>query len=262
MSSQKKLERIDKFLLGEMEEKELEEFRQELASDPELASEVKLQEVVFQAVTDKESAGFQELLNEIRQERSEIAKTRQAKTIRFPVRRALAIAATVLLVAIAGIFLYKSQVQPARSESLFAAYFEAPAVKDILNPALISRSRDGGEPPAPGDEQLLEVAKLYENKEYPSALDELEAIDPGSLDNPSDYHYLAGILYLIDGQPEQALANFDRATSGFPDGRAWYQALALLKLGRMEEAGRKLEQLAGYGNPWREKAERILEGLD
>lgn len=264
MSSQEKLERIDKFLLGEMEQEEMEEFQREMESNPALASEVKLQKVVFHSVTDKEAARFQELLGEIEQEREKAPEKGAAKTIRFAFRKTVSIAAAIALVVAAGVYLFKSQVQPARPGSLFAAYFEIPPIEDIVDPALISSVRDRGEQPLPDSESqpLLEVAKLYKNKEYHTALEKLEAIDPGSLENPSNYYYLAGILCLIDGRAEEALANFENVASGFPDGRAWYQALALIKLGRMEEAGRKLEQLVGYANPWREEAERILEGLN
>lgn len=263
MINQDRSELIDKYLLGGLEGKELEDFQRALESDPEFAADVKVQETIFQAATDKDAMQFQDMLAEIQAEKDAEEKTAPSRIIRLPVRRLIAVAASIALLFLAGYFFFREQLVPSSPESLFATYFEAPRAEDFMDPAIISSMARGEEGAglSPVELSLKEMADLYKDGQYVAALDKLEAINPEDLKNQPNFHYMAGVIYLVNDRPEESLSSFEKIGFGYQDGKNWYEALALLKLNRAEEARSRLEALLGASNPWQKKAKRLLRKL-
>lgn len=147
------------------------------------------------------------------------------------------------------------------------AYEEAKALLD----ARIFHPWEGGEGKVPAQYQIarVELAKKYLNgKQYKEALALLEEclvypphFGEGKLDGAqeNDFYYFMGCAYDGMGEKEMAVACWEKAVIGLTEPAAamyyndqkpdkiFYQGLALLKLGRKDEANSRFHKLVSYG---------------
>ena len=227
-------------------------------ADPEFAAEVKLQQTIFEAVTEKDVLDFRDTLDEIQREKDGIETSNNARVIRMLPRRILAIAATILILVIGGIFVLRKLFGPPNPEELYASYFEIPIVEDIMDPAVF-RSRIEEQEPGTIDsieQNMLSIRDLFNSGQYANALNKLESTRTPRREKNSNFHFMAGILYLINERPQDALNSFERVTGIYQEDKKWYEAMAFLKLPTIKRGpkqigriSRERQSLAKKSNP-------------
>lgn len=257
MAEQEKLERIERYLLGEMEELELQDFNRVLSEDQGLAADVELQRAIMEAVREEELHRFQQTLGEIQEEKDNLQK----RTRRFSIPRSLAIAASLAALVVAAYFIYRSLNTAPSPQELFAQYFEIPDAEDILPPETPGRGERGAITNGSPDDGWSRAKALFREKQYAAALNQLHQVPPPKGPLSSDYYFQLGILLLINGQPEQALQSWQEIKPAHSSALKWYQVMALLQLGRGPEAKAMLRELAQVENPWQEPAAELLKKM-
>lgn len=257
MASQEKLERIERYLLGEIEGKDLEEFDQALSEDQGLATEVELQRAIMEAVREKDIYRFQQTLKEIQDEKDKSQKGNR----RFFIPPYLTIAASLAVLVLAAYFIYRSLNTPPSSQELFAQYFEIPDAEDILPPEPSSRGEDSTMADNPPEDGWSLAKDLFRDKQYAAALQQLRGVSPPEGPANAEYYFQLGILFLINGQPGQALQSWGQLEPGHSYALKWYKAMAFLQLERKLEARGVLRELAQVENPWQEQAAELLGKL-
>jgi len=255
---------IDKYLDGELEGKELEQFEEALKNDPKLAARVKLHRRLPEAIMEKDIVELEDSLKAIFEESKEqVIESPKPKI--FPLRRILAIAASVVILVVAGWLIYQNnQIQT--PEQLFADYMSPPST---IAPAQF-RSSD------PSDKNQIEqeikkaweqADQFYGQQNTAEALKKLQIIqelDPEfEVQSRSAYFYALGLVQLQNNTPQEALKAFDQIDSNdYKESVQWYRALTLLILPeRSKEAIPMLEDISTSNHPKKEEASKLLKEL-
>lgn len=254
MASQEKLERIERYLLGEMEGKELQDFDRALSADRSLANEVELQRAIMEAVREEDIGRFQQTLREIQAEKNQSQSGRR----RFSIPRYLYIAASLAVLLLAAYFIYRWLNAPPSPQELFAQYFEIPDAEEILPPEPSSRGEDSTMADNPLEDGWSRAKDLFRTEQHAAALNQLRGVSPPEGPAKTEYYFQLGILFLINGQPEQALESWERLEPDNSYTLKWYKAMAFLRLERRSEVKGMLRELALVENPWQEQAAELL----
>lgn len=249
MTAEERSERIEQYLQGQLTPAEATAFEMEMQADPTLAEEVALERDLLDYMKETDVRAFRATVQQVRQQK------REARIISLAGRRTWALAASILVLIVAGYFVLDRVLAPTPQE-LYQAYFETPAAEEFMDPAIF-RSRDGASEKE-GLQGLEKMAELYRNGQYAEALAAMQAIEPAET---AAHAYQLGVLYLVNNQPEPALQALETGEAANPDGARWYQALALLKLNRPAEARALLEQLRTETSIWGEEATALLRKL-
>lgn len=252
MTAEEKSERIEQYLQGRLSKAEADAFETEMLADPALADEVALERDLLESLTETDVHTFRATVETIHRQKQE------AQIIPFVSRRRWILAASVLALVVAGYFVVDGLLTPSPG-ALYQAYFEAPAAEEFMSP-VVFKVRDEEETAVftPKEQALRKVADLYREKNYAVALTAMQAIEP---ENAAAHAYQLGVLYLVNGQPEEALEQFALGESANRTGAIWYRALALLQLDRPAEAREQLEKLRGQTSTWSDKVEKVLKKL-
>jgi len=255
MTEEEKYDWIEKYLAGDLSGAELEKFKEQL-EDPLFREEVRLHQELAEAVDEEDVAALEGNLSKIiREERKN-----EARTILF-LRRGLMLAAGVLILILAGIFLSRNFLNNPSADRLYSTYIkELPTdLRNDIN--LRSREGDTGTDRSPIDEAFYEA---YAQGNYAEALSVLQALperDSTLLDRiPGTYHYLRGLTLLQMDRFPSAIQSFEKVTTGQQTEKAaWFKALALLKTeGFSDNAREAFGAIAGSSNPENDKARKIL----
>ncbi len=241
----KNIEKIDRYLNGQFSTEEKTVFEKELASDDSLARQVELIKAARNTIIH---AGRADLKNKFDQFEKEIAP---------PVRRIvpfrwMAVAAAILALAVAGIWLMKNNA-PADPQQLFTDHFEA-----YRNPILIRSGEN-----IAGNNWRLAV-QAYAKEAYKVAAPLFQQSLNDSLTIPYLAHFYRGVSLLAQEQSDAAAAipEFDQVLAVDNDYRQqamWYKGLALLKLNRVGEAEKLFADLLKEGDYKMEEVRGILE---
>jgi len=245
-------QQIDQFILGRMNKKDAADLQEYLAKDAELSSEVSKRKKLAGGVKAYGRKQLKESLKAIHAEEiinTKAPVTTEAKT--RSLRTYLAIAASILVLAVAGFWLLNQNTLSNPSE-LAEAYFE--------NPSIAFAQRDTG------DEQLLVIERLFKEKKYTEAIPLLETqferLDP----DPSDLLLAVGISKMKSDDPAGAIQYFNQIIESkdfnFSDEAKWYLALSHLQLDDTNAAKKVLEDLTQNKNVNHfDEAIKILEKI-
>lgn len=249
MTAEERSERIEQYLQDRLSPTQRTAFEAEMLADPTLADEVALERDLLEFMKETDVQAFRATVAKVHQQK------REARIIPLAGRRTWALAASVLVLVVAGYFVLDRLLAPS-PQDLYLAYFETPAAAEFMDPAIL-RSRDGASEKQ--DLQGLEkVAALYRDGQYPEALAAMQAVEPA---DAAAHAYQLGVLYLVNDQPVAALKELETGAAANPDGARWYRALALLQLDRPAEAREPLEELRAGSSIWREEAAVLLRKL-
>lgn len=252
MTAEERSERIERYASGQMTGAEAVAFETEMAADSAMAEEVALERDLLESLTETDVHTFRATLADVRRQK------REARIIPLASRRRWALAASFLVLVIAGYFVVDSVRTPS-PESLYQAYFKAPEAEEFMAPVTFqSRTDEKTADFTPEEQALRHVAELYRNRQHAEALATMRAIEPS---DEEAHAYQLGVLYLVNGQAEAALEQLARGEGANPDGAWWYQAMALLELDRPMEARARLERLVESSSPWRAQAKKLLRRL-
>jgi hypothetical protein len=118
MSKQKKYELIEAYLGGDLDEKQKKGFEKEIASDKDLANEVKLHKKIQADIGDPKKRALRGILAELRLEYSKSAIPDNVRQLQPPrnIRRILSIAASVTILGMA--FWYFLLKDPAEQQQI------------------------------------------------------------------------------------------------------------------------------------------------
>ncbi len=242
------VDRIIQYLSGELTPDEKGAFEKELQSSIELREELKTVSAAYNLIRDqlwkRDEASFRRKLQEVMEKPP--ASTGSSAARRKPVWHfllPLAAALAMLLV----IFLVKPE-----KERIFSHFFDP--LEDPVILALNQESRGGAEP----------GIALYNSGAYQKSLELLSEIIVKDPENQ-----VAILFYLLasmeTGREGEALKRIETLETDptYQTGQAlcWYSSLALLKLGRVEEAAAALSPLIKQPGPYRTDARRMQKML-
>ncbi len=235
------LDKIQKYLDGQLSEQDRKDFEDRLADDSVLAGEVRVYQELDLAL---EGAGADAFRSEIDQ--WEKASTTEKKIV--PLRRFLSIAAALVLLVAASLFILLPSGQSA--QEIFATYYDP--YEDLIT------ARD-----SKSSAVLNQAMAAYNQEEFATAESQLRAyLDAGG-------EHLGAKLYLAISQLEQGkinevIPNLNALLNHPQYGQQsrWYLGLAYLKDGKITEAREILSSIAEDNQHYQqEKAQDILKRL-
>ncbi|MBR9920357.1 MAG: tetratricopeptide repeat protein [Bacteroidetes bacterium] len=236
MEPEKKYELIEKHLAGTLSETEENAFRRMLESEPGLANEVKLHQRLDQVLAGDRIHAFREKLKQTDRAWKKPEEAKKMYIRRKPKRSQLAIAATIVLLLAASLYLLLKPGSDG-TDSLYAANF-AP-YEMVLN-------QRGAADESPRKQLEAQAVSAYENQQFDQAAQafaSLQEIAPN--EDPFQFYYCLSVL--ASGQPDKAIPGLELlsedSNSLFQEQSRWYLALAYLKNGQLEQAKSSLAQI-------------------
>lgn len=225
---EKNIDLIEAFAKGELSESDLADFERKRATDADFASEVADYLLIINEIRTGEQRAFHHKLkgweNEIEGQES------KGKVI--PIRRILSIAATLLIVALAGGYAIFKNLPVHVNDELFAKYFQP--YDDVIT------ERSAEESP------LQQGMNLYNQGKYAMAIPYFEAFLKEKPTEAAAQLYL-GISYLADNKTDSAkdlFENLIRNDRGlYKEIAEWNMALIYLKSNDIEALKKSLQQI-------------------
>ena len=174
------------------------------------------------------------------------AQKEKGRFIAWPFYRMMALAASIVLIAVVGVWLYQT-----REEDLFEKYY-AP------NKSL-SFSQPRGD--ASAYDIKMNALREYKNHQPKTAI---QTLDTAFAMNPNDEEalFLAGLCYLEAREFYKSLEEFNKIKDNQDDAVLWYKALAYLGAGNNDQAKNILSRLAeSQSSPYAKRAAELIKKL-
>ena len=258
MSSQPQAEnrwnQIDRYVNGEMVEKERDLFEQRMREHAELAQQVHLHRDMLLGM---EYYFMQQLKEQL------ALSDHKKKPFNWPLF--LKIAAAVLLVAgLAGVAYYYTQ-RPADPQQLFQTYFEA--YPNTLTQINRSEASPGEASPGDSSNKIDSAMRDYERGNFSQAAATLnEALSSANItdDQRTALMFYRGVTNLQLGNVRQAradLAEVIQSDTLLTEPATWYTGLSYLQDKNVAEAKRILAQLREAQGDYAEQAAKLLDDL-
>ncbi|MCB0629814.1 MAG: tetratricopeptide repeat protein [Lewinella sp.] len=218
------IDKIEKYLSGDMAGEERQSFEAEVAANPALADEVDLLRLAREAVELQIGDNLRQQFQEWDQSATQSTTSTEAKVVqmkpRTTLRRVLAIAATVLLLLSAGSFWYAND------------QYAADAIAGDLYESIATTRR-----PNSSEDTLEKAIAAIMDKNYAEADQLLQTIQPNDL-KYTDARYYLGHSYYQQGQYNEAiniLQNLgDNADINLSESADWLRVLSYLELGQTD----------------------------
>lgn len=267
MDADSYFEQIEQYLSGQMPPEERTTFEQALENDPILAERVAIERALLKTLQEEDVRSFRTSLQKA------LESYQGKKTVpkgMSPVYKSVSIAAS-LLVLITVIWWWQTNSSDKGSEELGTAYLaELDPGIDSQNIALRSESEKDST-----DLQFLQryslewkkLDSLYTSGEYHKSLSQLQVVN--ALDTTFsiitrqewDFYYAMCQMHL--GENEKAIELFKGVQRPFLEKATFFQAIALLRLGRSADARLVLESIAtAQSHFYKKAAERIIAEMD
>lgn len=228
-----------------MSDTEQATFEQRLVNEPDLRTEVELHQGVMGVAGD---SGLQNLFGALEKADQSFEHKRSAKVLKFNYRRLLSVAAAILLLLGALLWIFESEPS---SEALYATHFE-PYIM-VLN------QRTGSEE----NVLLKQATSAYSEGNYSASADsflQLAEEKPGNL----SYRFYRGISLLAANKTSEAIPILEEISrSGNPsfgEQSRWYLALAYLQAGDTVNAKNTLLEIKEEALKY-EEAQEILGSI-
>lgn len=249
---EKRFEKMENYLLGQLSAEEAATFEQEMAADEAFRQEVEQHKKLIGAI---EAEGVRQLLEQIHEEHFAEGNTEKAtaKVVDFKPhkwRNVLAIAASVSLLLVAGWWVFTQQATP--QQKLYANYFDpAEGLPTTLG--------------ATDDPRFAEGMVSYKLGNYAEALAFWQPLLETGTANDT-LNYFAGVALLAGQQPAQAIERLQpiaqQPQSAYQTDAQWYLALAYLLEGQQATAREMLQELSSGQHTYTQKSREILQKMD
>jgi len=238
------IELIEAYLRGTLDGQALAAFQKRRQDDPEFDREIIDYSRIINQIQTTQEKNF---INKLKHWDSEIENRQEAKVI--PLRTILSIAASVLLIALVGLYLFRNNHPD--HEQLFQQYFQP--YENVI-------SERSGE-----NNNQQRGMELYDQKKYDEAIIQLKLALSKDSDNPSLKCYL-GIAYLAGGYSQEAKTIFETMIHDdhqlFREVAEWNLALTHLKLDNETSLKKTLEGIVDQNDhQYREQAADLLRQL-
>ncbi|MGK7397261.1 MAG: tetratricopeptide repeat protein [Candidatus Cyclobacteriaceae bacterium M3_2C_046] len=244
------IDKIERYLNGEMDRSEKETFEAALQNDKSLAESVTLHQETMHGINQFFAHQLKQSLQKAEKDLADQPDDQRLGGRGKKMYWWMGLAAS-LLVGIVLIFLFNQK--PVHQE-IFATYY-----RPYLN--LVSPLERSGES---AEEFNQDPFKLYESGDFEQAIDLFEKLkNEGTVGN--EHLFYLGLSYLETDQVDEAVENLllvAQRNEGFlANPSQWYLALAYVKAEQLQAAQEAFEELAGYSNEYQDQAKEILERL-
>lgn len=236
------IEVVKKYLSGELTTDERSFLDKRLQEDTVLKKEFGLYKTMVIAMEEHYDEALKETLK-----KEDINKTKKNRSIFVPLMVAASVV-TILIVSYA-FFKYSKVTSP---QELYSEYYKPyyNVIDDYKRGSDLTTSE-------------TEAFKLYEQKEYESAI---KAFENGLSGNPENTPLLfyGGLSYLAVEKPDEAITMLMPVASSnhnLKEAAEWYLALAYLKNNNLLQSQKLLEDIAGSEGAYKEKAMSLLREL-
>ena len=228
-------ELIDKYLAGGMNEKERNNFEQQLSTSPELQKMVNDTKLIRKAVIAVERERIlnkvQKVAEEFRDNTNEEVKIPAGKTRKLFIRK-WSIAASILIVVSLGIvtLLKDSHISYLSDYIPFTGYREIP----------IPRLRGDNSP-----QKLNDAWELYNSGQYDKSFQIINKAKPSEF-YMSEYSFLRGLCLIQKKKYLEAAESLELAANSsfrYSEEAKWYLGLTYLEVGNKEDAKKMLLQI-------------------
>jgi tetratricopeptide (TPR) repeat protein len=246
------LEKIIKYLDGEVIGEEKQAFENKLEGDVSLQEKLKLVKDINATLADENLNSF---VTKIQQIQSSVAKkktdVKEKKNTAFILkRRFLSAAAVLLIMAISSIF-YLNFAGP-RNERIYNQFYQK------YESSLITRS-DNNETSA-----LIAAIQLYDKGNYQGAIARLTDLLQKDNSNTTARFFI-GLSYMETKTYEKAITNFNvimtERDTAFIEHAEWYMALCYVQTNRIKQASELLKQIADSNSYYKIKAVDLLKKM-
>jgi tetratricopeptide (TPR) repeat protein len=239
-------EHIEKYLRGELPEREHKSFKETIEKDASIREKVENHRILIRGIELGFNQELKQLLQQKELENQQLIKKKFAGSRWLYVT--IAIAASISLI-LTTFFVFMDK--PVNSEQIVAAYYQPyPNVESPVN-----RS----------DQNKQHAYALYEQGNYALALDQFNQLFITDPSNPAPVFY-AGICLLEMKQAASALSKFEDIESldenKYSRPAHWYKALTNLALKKNEAAVVIFIDLSSGDDIYAKKSAEILEMLN
>jgi tetratricopeptide (TPR) repeat protein len=243
------MEIIDKYLNGEMEDRELEQFNHLLATDPEAQEEVDLHQAIDEAIMEEDIMSFRDTMQMIYAEDEKVKR----QPAGFSRRKLYYAAATLaLLLATGGVVRQLTQPDYDNQE-MFNQFYQPYEVTVTY--------RSGN---TETDRLLLTALQKYEEEHYQEALVLFEQLLEKRKDDMAVNLY-SGISYMEVEKYQKATHSFQTIITDnnnlFIEQAEWYLAMCYLKTDENKKAKELLDELIKKESYYKEMARKIKNEL-
>ncbi len=253
MTTEELDEQAERYASGKMEPDELIRYEALKRKNAESEEIFYLNQSLYHTLNPGQK-GFRKKLETIR---SDLRSTSETKPL---IKRGIifwiSLAAGITLL-IALFLFFDSKNSPATPEELYMAYMQQPV---SLSPDL-SPSRSGGVDSIhrkPEDSILIKADELYMNGNVKGAVQVLESAMVYS--GTERIRFQIALLYLMAGQPREAIVMFQSIRDYNQSEIYWYTALGHLSLGDPDNAKAKLKDI-GDDSRWYQKSRELMGKL-
>ena len=218
-------EKIDMFLLGRMSDEARNQFEAEMENDAELARLVEVERTLMYSI---ETMELKNKLKAIAFQESQASSQKPEATVRNLFRRNMAIAASLLVLISAGLWMWNSgNNSGSEIDNIFYA--------------------DAGLPTKMSDTDhyvFYDGMVDYKREEYTEALSKWDNVNSGIGEDTIQYYQAMALIGLNNYEEAIAMLGLLTRNSDLYYNAKWYEVFCLIKQGKNEEA-RKLLQLDG-----------------
>jgi len=247
--------KIENYLDGNMSKKEQRGFEKSIQKDARLAKEVAVVQEVNETISQEAKLkAFKEQLSILGDSYFPVEKEGQiVRPLHNRRPRRWLVAASILIIAVSGVFIWSLLNDDLDTEELFATNYEPYRLGQRSNVA-------------DGDEVEQQATEAYNNNDFNQAIPLFEKFLVTNSSNEKNILRL-GSAYLSTNQAQKAIDIFQpiiaNPESALVQAAQWYQALAYLQLENTAEAKKVLNNLANSGNrTYPTKAKKLLKSLN
>jgi len=234
------LEKIIKYLDGELMDEEKISLENELIQNPKMQETIKLVKEIDQIISDEDMVNFITKLNQIKSDFNSESENKShsinylSKLIShnwFVYNKFLVAASIIVFIIISSVLYYNASPL---SEKLFNQYYTA---YDI---SVITRSNNSE------TDNLVIAIQLYDKKMYNEAIEKFNEILKTDKNNTAA-HFFIGMAYMETRAFDKAIENLNEVITlqdtAFLEHAEWYLALCLLKTNQVLQAKNMVNQI-------------------
>jgi tetratricopeptide (TPR) repeat protein len=242
---QEDLDIVDRYLEGNLSERERTAFEERLLQDEMLRQEVSEIKLIRGGIIRLARATSLKKLQDLE---GTLPPVKTNKTIHWT-NIWLQVAAGISLLAVCAYLLWPRTQEPTQ---IFAEHFEP--YPNIIMPTVRGVVENDSTVKA-------QAFRAYDQQDYVLAIQLFEKL---SVQDEAVLLYL-GNSYLASGQPEKALLLFEKVLNNyevFDEQAEWYVAVTYLKLEEREKAREALQKVVARNSSYKSKAQLILDKLN
>lgn len=240
---------IERYIQGDLKEREVDDFEDSLANDKDLFREYRLRKDVEDALREDDD------VMEFRNQLQDVMKEKRTNPVIWFKRKAI-VAGVVgaLMLSMGGVGYYFYQIDHApTTDKIFEEYYQP------YEATITFRSGTGNEV----NSLLTNALEKYKEEEYKSALQLFQQVLQQREDVAASLY--SGISYMEIDKYKKANKSFDSVVEDkdnlFLHQAQWYMSMCHIKLNNKEQALTILEDLSQQSGYYKEKAREVVKKL-